>query len=147
MIVSSGPGETLVGIPSVVGLQEPAAVSTLTEAGFENVTAVQQASSEAPAGQVIAQTPAGGESVSTSQEVQLIVSVGPALEPAAVAVVPSVVGLTQTEALAQLSQAGFNEVIVTHTSDGQPGTVVRQTPMAGTEYSTLRVVTLVVAQD
>ena len=147
MIVSSGPGETLVEIPSVVGLQEPAAVSTLTEAGFENVTAVQQASSEVPAGQVIAQTPAGGESVSTSQEVELIVSAGRAPEPAAVAVVPSVVGLTQTDALAQLSEAGFNEVIVTRSSEGEPGTVVRQTPAAGTEYSTLRVVKLVVAQD
>jgi beta-lactam-binding protein with PASTA domain len=77
----------------------------------------------------------------------LVVSAGPALEPAAVAVVPSVVGLTKTDALAQLSEAGFNEVVVTRTSEGDPGKVVRQTPAAGTEYSTLRVVTLVVAQD
>jgi eukaryotic-like serine/threonine-protein kinase len=147
LTVSSGPGTTLAEIPSVVGLQEPAAVSLLTEAGFENVTAAQQASSDAPAGQVIAQTPAGGESVSTSAEVQLIVSAGPTVEPAPVNVVPNVVGLTQAAALTQLSEAGFNEVVISHTSEGTPGHVARQMPVAGTEYSTLRVVTLIVTID
>ena len=61
--------------------------------------------------------------------------------------VPSVIGLDQTTAEARLRQAGFYVVVKLATSTQPAGTVIAQTPSAGTEAYTTSTVTITVAKD
>jgi penicillin-binding protein 1A len=61
--------------------------------------------------------------------------------------VPSVIGLDQTTAEARLRGAGFYVVVKLATSSQPPGTVVSQSPQAGTEAYQTSTVTITVAKD
>jgi penicillin-binding protein 1A len=62
-----------------------------------------------------------------------------------VVTVPSVIGMPETDAQASLEQAGFNAAIAVTTSTQPRGTVVYQTPAAGTSAYQTTVVTITVA--
>jgi eukaryotic-like serine/threonine-protein kinase len=125
LVVSSGP--RLVGVPSVVGLQQDVAESTLRDAGL--IPNIEQRDSDEPAGEVIAQDPASGETVGRHTTVTVVVSTG-----AGSAFVPNVVGQSRDEARAALKDAGLRARIVrrTTTDPNEDGQVLDQSPQAGT---------------
>ena len=144
--VSSGPGPAVKQLPALVGRPQAAAFDLLWRRGFRAIEIVRQPSASAPAGQVLAQSPAGGQQVATRSPLQLIVSTGSQPLPAVAAMVPSVVGVTLAHALRHLKEAGFLEVVIDSTPFGRGGHVAGQSPTAGSSYSTQRIVTLLVTQ-
>lgn len=92
-------------IPSVIGLEEEAAIAALRAAGFN--VAIQYTPSDQPEGTVIAQDPEPGEGLIQTGTVTItIVKGAPSPEPS-LAQVPNVLGMSQAVATAALHQAGF----------------------------------------
>jgi beta-lactam-binding protein with PASTA domain len=123
--VSTGPKEVMV--PDVVGQDQNDAASRLREAGLGVI--IRERASREPADTVVDQTPAAGQQIDEGSTVTLFVSNGRLRE------VPDVVGLSQSEAEAEISDAGFNAAIRT-TPVEKPdadGRVVSQTPSGGKE--------------
>ncbi len=81
--------------------------------------------SSSPAGEVVAQAPAAGLRVAKESAVRLNVSKG-----SGVVGVPSLVGLSQGDATAQLGTAGLEANVVPVPSAEPAGTVVAQNPPA-----------------
>jgi len=117
--------EKKVAVPAVVGLQEAAAKNKLDSAGLKSKVSEQFSSKTA--GIVVAQTPGGGTQVGKDHVVALAVSKG----PSAVAV-PNTVSLSETDAVAQLTEAGLKADVVQVPSSQKVGTIVAQSPAGGT---------------
>jgi serine/threonine-protein kinase len=125
LFISTGPKE--VTVPDVVGQDQNDAASKLREEGLGVI--IRERVSGEPADTVVDQTPAAGQQVDEGSTVTLFVSNGRLRE------VPDVVGLKQSEAEAEISDAGFNASIRT-TPVEEPdadGRVVSQTPSGGKE--------------
>ena len=115
--------------PSVVGLIQSDAQAAIVSAGFSVGTVTSQSSLTLPTGTVISQVPASCGLVSPGTAISIVVSSGP---PGAI--VPNVVGLTQTAAVAAMNVAGLNlgSAPITVSSATVPvGAVVSQSPAAG----------------
>lgn len=78
LVVSLGPAPVVT--PNVVGQSRAAADSSITGVGLLVGTVTEQSSDSVPAGSVISQNPAAGESVSSGSNVDLVVSSGPAVD-------------------------------------------------------------------
>ena len=117
-------GPATVAVPNVVGLPESQARDRLAAAGLE-VSAFEVFSDEAD-GTVIAQNPGSGERVSKDSGVRINVSKGSGLVD-----VPSVVGLPQADAQAQLADLGLEATSSACRRSSRPGTVVAQNPVGG----------------
>jgi eukaryotic-like serine/threonine-protein kinase len=136
-------------VPNVVGLRLSDATSRLTDAGFTvgKVTYQPADSSSSPStsptapGTVLAQTPAAGTQADEKSAVDLVVA------GTAGATVPDLVGMQQAEAAATLAAAGFTLGTVTQvpSADVPAGSVVSQSPAAGTQASTGATVTISVS--
>jgi beta-lactam-binding protein with PASTA domain/predicted Ser/Thr protein kinase len=125
LLVSSGAPQ--VHVPGVVGQDEDVARGALEDAGLKVSRTLT--TSDAPKGQVTAQDPAAGTSVDKGSRVTLTVSKGP--EKVAV---PDVVGQDKADARATLRDAGFTVAVVERETADQPeGSVIRQSPPAGTK--------------
>ncbi|WP_309123697.1 PASTA domain-containing protein [Arthrobacter sp.] len=127
LIVSRGP--ELFAVPEVSGLAEATAAASLVAAGFDVGEVTRQFSSSVGEGEVIATTPAGGETVPAGTAIGLVVSQGP--EPVAV---PPVVGLPEEEALSALEDAGLvGEIAPEAVNDAEvpAGSVLSQSPSDG----------------
>jgi beta-lactam-binding protein with PASTA domain/V8-like Glu-specific endopeptidase len=129
-------------VPNVVGLTQAAATAAITGAGLTVGNVTTQASPTVPAGSVISQSPPAGTSVTAGSAVNLVISSGPA--PVSV---PNVVGLTQAAATAAITGAGLTVGnVTTQASPTVPaGTVISQSPSAGTSVTSGSAVTLVVS--
>jgi penicillin-binding protein 1A len=140
-------------VPSVIGLERDAAISTLRSSGFD--VAVELVPSEQPEGTVIGQDPAAGQRLIQTGTVTIAVAKAetePSPPPVVVLVVPDVVGLTQGAATSALHQAGF-EVAVSAEQECDPldpaceyrqGVVWAQSPSGGSEIPDGSTVTIVV---
>jgi serine/threonine-protein kinase len=118
-------GET-VAVPYVVGIQASLAVQDIEEAGLvPNVRRVSN--SDVEEGTVFAQSPTEGTRVDKGDVVRIDVSSGKPEVP-----IPSVVGQTVADAVAELTRAGLNAQVVEVNSDRDEGTVTAQSPSAGT---------------
>jgi beta-lactam-binding protein with PASTA domain len=139
LVVSSGP--RLVEVPSVVGLQQDLAESTLRDAGL--IPNIDQRDSDEAQGEVIAQDPAGGETVRMSTAVTVVVSTG-----AGSAFVPNVVGQPEDAARADLEDAGLRVRIVRRTTSdpNEDDQVLEQSPSAGTRLRREEFVTIFVGR-
>ena len=126
LIVSDGP--ELVTVPDVIGLSRGSADARLRNEGLG--VAIQEQESEEPAGEVIAQDPAGGSQLRRGTTVTITVSTGTPQ-----ASVPDVVGLSPGDAASQLGNVGLVPVEreQTVTDPAQDGVVIDQRPGAGTE--------------
>jgi serine/threonine-protein kinase len=122
LLVSKGPAE--VTVPNTVGVPETEARDRLAAAGLK--ANVVQVFSSSEIGNVVAQDPAAGGKAANGSEVRLNVSKGTAKVD-----VPSVVGLDQTDATAQVKAAGLAANVVPVPSDQPAGTVVAQNPTGG----------------
>jgi serine/threonine-protein kinase len=115
-----------VAVPYVVGLQETQAVNLITEKGL--VPRVRRvASSDVEEGFVFAQNPTEGTRVDKETVILVDVSSG---KPEVT--IPSVVGQTVEDAVAELTQAGLDAQVVEVNSEKDEGTVTAQFPTAGT---------------
>lgn len=140
LTVSDGPGTATV--PDVVGDGRNAARQALEDAGFE-VQEEREASDDVRENRVIEQRPDGQTQAASGATVTIVVSTGPAR-----ADVPNVVGQSQSAATAALQQAGFTVAASEEeTGDSDPGTVLRQSPAAGSRARRGSRVSIVVAAE
>lgn len=115
-----------VAVPYVVGLQQAQAVNLITEKGL--VPRVRPVSnSDVEEGVVFAQNPTEGTRVDKETVILIDISSG---KPEVT--IPSVVGQSVEDAVAELTQAGLNARVVEVNSDRDEGTVTAQSPSAGT---------------
>ncbi len=121
-------GQQLVEIADVVGNTFDDAKGVLEQQGFE-VRRIDQPSSDAPAGEVLAQSPGAGEQRPKGATVTLRVSTGP--EPVKV---PPLVGEDEDTARADLEDAGLVIDVERRNDEDVPaGTVIATDPAGGTE--------------
>jgi VWFA-related protein len=137
-----------VTVPNVVNQTQAAAATALTGAGLVVGTVTQQSSATVLAGRVSSQNPAAGVGASAGSAVNLVVSTGPAPAPGPTMVtVPNVVN--QTEAAATAAIQGAQLVVGTLSQQSSTtvvaGSVISQSPAAGTSLATGSAVSLVIS--
>jgi eukaryotic-like serine/threonine-protein kinase len=137
--VSTGPGD--VSVPTVQGLSEAAAKRALTRAGLKVGHVIPRPDNQFPAGQATGTNPGVGRDVPHGFTVNLFVSSGPAQKQ-----VPSVIGESQTQAVADLTRAGFTPHSKQQASASVPaGNVISQSPAGNTKAANGSTVTITVA--
>jgi serine/threonine-protein kinase len=138
--VSTGPGSA--PLPGVVGLTASQANSKLKAAGFKPAQETQS-SATVPSGHVISTDPPAGTELQGGSQVTVVVSGGPAQTS-----VPDMIGQSRAAAEAALSNAKLSLGVLTQqtTSEQSPGTVLEQSPAAGSSLAAGGKVNLTVAQ-
>ena len=117
-------GSNRVEVPSVVGQDDQAALSTLNASDLGG--SIVQRDDDSPAGQVVGQSPGAGQLVKPGTQVTIFVSSG------AISV-PDVIGDLRKTAVTDLKKAGFVPQITESPTDdpSQVGRVTAQFPPAG----------------
>jgi eukaryotic-like serine/threonine-protein kinase len=138
LTVSAGPGQATV--PDLRGLPRSEAKQKLENRGFE-VTFVSASSGSVPAANVISTDPIGGSDARVGSLVTVTVSSGPRL-----VTVPAVVGRSSDAAKQAIKGRGLNYAVSFAQSQKQSGTVLSQSPDAGTRVSVGDTVAIVVSQ-
>ena len=123
-LILGGGGSSGKAVPSVAGQPVTKAEAAIKQAGFIPVIVKQP--SPVAKDNVIKTSPPGGSIASPGSKIKLYVSTGPQKIP-----VPDVKGLSQSEAESKLSQFDVVPKVDPHSTKPQ-GTVVRQSPKAGT---------------
>jgi serine/threonine-protein kinase len=123
LLVSGGPQTKTV--PNAVGLPEAQARDRLVAAGLQVQT--REVFNDKEPGTVVAQEPAAGEKTDEGGTVTINVSKGTGQVD-----VPSVVGVSRSEAEAEIESAKLVPSVVTVPSNEPEGTVVAQNPAGGT---------------
>ena len=123
--ISSGAGD--ITVPSVTGMTESAAKTTLTDAGFK-VTVNYEYNRDVAEGNVISQTPEGNGTGKKGDTVTLLVSQGTESVK-----VPDLSGQTQDGAASSLSSTGLSLGNVTseYSDSVEEGNVISQSKSAG----------------
>jgi serine/threonine-protein kinase len=139
VFVSSGAES--VAVPNVVHKPSAEAVKILTQKGLQPATQGEP-SETVGKGLVVSTDPTAGVGVQIGSPVTVFVSSGPRE-----ASVPSVTGEPQASATATLSAAGLKVTSVKReVAEPAPGTVISQSPAAGTQVKAGSSVTIAVAQ-
>jgi serine/threonine-protein kinase len=139
LTVSDGP--ELRTVPAVVGLTYDEAARRVRRAGFK-VDRRSQTSDTIAQGLVIAASPPEGSDRPRGGTVTLTVSTGPQQVQ-----VPSVVGQNEDDARNTLQDAGFKVSVTRKESqDHDPGTVLAQSPVGGTDAAKGGTVSLTIAK-
>ena len=127
---------------NVTGFSFVDAKEILNEIGLGIRRAGTEASDEYEEGQIISQSPAEGDFVAANTTIEVIVSSGPAKIS-----IPSVKGMTETEAVAKLEEAGFGVTVTEGNSDTvKKGLVISQTPGANSLGNKGDTITIVISQ-
>ena len=134
------PGPTMVTVPNVVNQTQAAATTAIQGAQLVVGTVSQQSSTTVAAGSVISQSPAAGSLPGDRLRGVAGRSTGPVA-------VPNVVNLTQAAATTALTGAGLALGAVSQQSSATvpSGSVISQTPAAGTGVAAGSAVALVVS--
>ncbi len=123
-------------VPDVVGLPEAEAVSALESAGFE-VEISREYSSDVAEGVVVTQFGRARQKAMLFSPLEILVSKGPVPTtppPSAPAItMPDLVGLTRQEAEDAIRRLNLYGPFMKYTVGGNPTTVIRQEPAAGTD--------------
>jgi eukaryotic-like serine/threonine-protein kinase len=130
-------------VPDVSGRTRAEATKLLTEAGFVVGTVNEVFSDNVDVGLVTKQTPKASEEARKGTAVDLDISKG-----ADVAIVPSVIGMTETDAFKLLTEAGFSPQPLAQefNKDIEAGKVFKQEPAAGQKLKKGTVVNYVVSR-
>ncbi|HYM45768.1 MAG TPA: Stk1 family PASTA domain-containing Ser/Thr kinase [Solirubrobacteraceae bacterium] len=138
--ISTGPGSS--ALPDVASLTAAQAIAKLKSAGFKPTTETQ-ASATVASGRVISTNPAAGLVAQAGSPVTVIVSGGPAETS-----VPDVIGQSRAAAEATLTNAQLTAGAVTQQTSAEqpPGTVLAQSPAAGSSLPDGGKVNLTIAQ-
>jgi serine/threonine-protein kinase len=117
-------GANTVTVPSVVGMDDQAALAALQNAGLSGVL-VQRDSTE-PEGKVLSQSPGAGKVVARGSQVTVFASTG-------AITVPDVVGQDRKSAVNALKKAGFTPAVTEEetTDPAQVNRVISEFPPAG----------------
>jgi len=115
-------------VPTVVGMTQAAATSTITAATLTVGPLAWQYSDTVPAGLVISQSPVGGTPATVGMAVNMTISLG---RP-----VPRVVGMTESAATSAITSVGLTVGPITRQySETASGFVIGQHPIGGTPVS------------
>ena len=115
-------------VPNITGESYYEAVRMLGDVGLQPAKTIQEASSDAPKGEIVSQNPEANFRIKSYQPVEITVSIGAELVP-----VPSVIGKSRDAAFESLTIADFrpNRVAFVHSEDYLQDTVIAQTPPEG----------------
>jgi serine/threonine-protein kinase len=139
-------GAASVVMPDLSGLSQADAEAAVTAAGLTVERVVEVYSEDVPKGQVAGQTPEAGSTIAAGTPATISISAGPQPAQSPGAAIPDVVGMTQSEALAALSDASYGATVTQLPSDAVPaGQVISQSPQAGVVAQPGTNVTLVVS--
>ena len=131
-------GPVLITVPSVTGQPLAQADKALQAAGLVPAKPSYQTSASIPAGVVISTSPVAYQHWPANKPVQLVVSQGPPL--------PDFTGQQVSAAQATAGAGGYSINAVTLAKSDQPaGTIVRQSPRAGSPITAGEVVTVYVS--
>jgi beta-lactam-binding protein with PASTA domain len=130
-------------LPALVGLDLAAARRELADADMRS--RIRRVDSSQPRDEVLAQSPEAGAAPPENGIVTLTVSNGTKVQAAGVSV-PDVVGMSARDASSALRNAGLRPAIRTVRAEEPAGTVVAQSPEAGTDVDRESVVSLRVAK-
>ncbi|HMK12039.1 MAG TPA: Stk1 family PASTA domain-containing Ser/Thr kinase [Acidimicrobiales bacterium] len=138
----AGPPDQI-AIPDVTGQDQLSAAATLGR-NFQ-VETKQEASDSVAVGRVIATDPPAGTQVARDSTVTMIISAG-----TPVTTVPNLIGLTQSAALDQLTNAGLQmdtQFVNLPPGDPRIGLIVDQNPAPGVKADAGLIVNVVVGRD
>ncbi len=131
-------------VPDVVSLTPPAAAARLRDGGLRLAgERSERYDAEVPAGRILLQRPAAGGLVKRGSTVEVVVSLGPQLVE-----VPDLSGSALQAAQVTLAAAGLTvgRTISVYHDAATPGTVVDQSPPAGSRAGNAQPVTLYLCQ-
>ncbi len=132
-----------VDIPDLKGLSKSSAIERLQKMSLVLGSVYEKHSDDEP-GTVVSQDPAPGSKSSRGQSVDITVSKGPKTKRVSV---PDVTGASMETAKSTLSGKGLSAGSITRSPSTQaPGTVISQSPVAGSEIDEGSTVDLVLAQ-
>ena len=155
-----------VSIPSVVGMNQTDATTTLSNIGMKTIVALKEIDSGVPAGEVISTSPGGGAHLKKGGTVALTISLGPQVivtptptptpsmtptpspsNSGAPITISSYVGLTSDQAQSELTAAGLvvNQTFA-YSDTVATGNVISQTPDGTTPVLPGSTVNLIVSQ-
>ncbi|NDO76714.1 protein kinase [Kocuria indica] len=141
--LGSAPGTASATVPAVAGQDTATAERALNSAGISNVGVRSTTSPEVPQGIVIATDPGASATVRGIEQVNLVVSEGPARVS-----VPTVVGSAGDDARAAVTGAGLRVGEISREYSTQAvDTVLAQSPAAGTSVDEGTTVALTLAAD
>ncbi len=147
-------------IPSVVGMSQVDASSTLATLGIKTSVSLKEYDSSVPAGDVISSNPGGGSRIKKGGTVALTLSNGAQPLPTAIPTptptptgknapitISSYVGLTSDQAQSELTAAGLvvNQIF-SYSGTVATGTVISQSPDGSTPVPTGSTITIVVSE-
>ncbi|MEU4510798.1 Stk1 family PASTA domain-containing Ser/Thr kinase [Nonomuraea wenchangensis] len=135
LYVSKGPAKKKVP-DGLIGLSQEDAIAALEKEGLRGTVKTKVSSKKQ--GTVIDTRPKAGEEIEEDGTVTLYV-------PKELGEVPSVIGLTQEDASAQIKAAGFRVKVVPQPSDQPQGTVIQQNPGEGAKLAPNTTITIVVS--
>lgn len=139
-----------VTVPKLIGTTVNNAPAVLGDPGYHKLLALarqrQQRESDQPPGTIIAQTPAPGTQVNAPTLIYVVLAA-----PRPTVVVPKVVGLMRPDAEATIAQPGYRGWLTLSVSGGREltlpaGTIVEQSPAAGTTISGAATLLVVLAR-
>ena len=141
LVSSAGPPK--IPVPDVSGLDAALAQSLIAAAGL-TVSQVESVQAAAPTGLAMMTRPAAGTALAPGAGLTVVVSRGAPTIP-----VPDLLGMASGDARTRLENEGLQLGTVTRrrTTEGSPGTVVAQSPAAGTLAAPGTVVDIVVARS
>ena len=135
LIESTGP--VMIGVPQVTGLTEAAAQAELKKSGLTPGSVTTAASDTIPVGVVISTSPVAGTSWPQSKPIGITVSAGPPL--------PNFVGQQFSAAQGAAQAGGYQLQQQTVSNSAAQGTIVGQSPAAGSPITKGEVVTVQVS--
>ncbi|OLB67514.1 MAG: hypothetical protein DMD38_06725 [Gemmatimonadetes bacterium] len=141
LVSSAGPPK--IPVPDVAGLDASLAQSMVAAAGLV-VSQVESVQAAAPTGLAMMTRPPAGTALAAGAGLTVVVSRGAPTIP-----VPDLLGMASADARTRLETEGLQLGTVTRrrTTEGSPGTVVAQSPAAGTLAAPGTVVDIVVARS
>ncbi|MFI2295003.1 Stk1 family PASTA domain-containing Ser/Thr kinase [Isoptericola sp. NPDC019571] len=122
--VTFSAGPDTVAVPDLSGMTEDEASDELEKAKLTLGDVSQENSKGVEKDHVIKSDPAEGQAVSEGSAVDIVVSTGQVD-------LPNLLGMTEDKAKETITNLGLNSETSTEESDKKPGTVIRQSPQAG----------------
>lgn len=129
-------------VPNVLDLSETRAKAVLEAAGFK-VTTSEETSEDIDQGAIIRQEPGANVPAAKGSTVNLVISSG---KPTPKVSVPNVVGKTQSNAQNILSNASLKYAVTSQESSETKGTVIKQSPSAGSSVYEGAEVTIIISK-
>ncbi len=124
-------GLETIAMPNLIGVEKNTAVDVLKSLGIKNIEIINDYSDLQSIGLVFKQEPSQDSSITKNTKVTLYVSKGENPE----GVIPSVIGLTENEAVEKLNNLGFKNInIIYEESQKEKDKVFSQTPDSGLNY-------------